>query len=324
MTPTSPAWRRPRPAQILRLVGLILLAGLLVRLDLRRLMQILLAADLRLVSISMLAVLPLMLIKAARWRGILHSQAIELRLGSAFSAYLSSLFVGSITFLAAGELVKVMTLTGGGRTTPPKAVASVLADRLFDLYTLLIIGGAGVLALLTDRLGQIELAIAVIALVGPLVVVSHDASFAMVQRFGDRLGQPGRRLFGHDSYLTEIRASFRQLRWRRVIVSVGLTAVSYVVFFAQCYLLAFAIGLRVGIVPLSFAVALANLVTMLPISISGLGTREATLVSYLATAGVPSEAALGFSVLMFLTFHVAGGLMGAVSWWLRPVPVRAA
>jgi len=37
--------------------------------------------------------------------------------------------------------------------------------------------------------------------------------------------------------------------------------------------------------------------------------------------GVPAEAALSFSLLVFLTFYVAGGLMGAVAWGVKPVPV---
>ena len=63
-------------------------------------------------------------------------------------------------------------------------------------------------------------------------------------------------------------------------------------------------------------------VTLLPISISGLGTREAAIVAYLGTIGVPAEAALGFSLLVFVTFYVGGGLMGAAAWWVKPVPLK--
>ena len=40
---------------------------------------------------------------------------------------------------------------------------------------------------------------------------------------------------------------------------------------------------------------------------------------YLSTAGVPGEVALGFSLLVFVTFYMAGGLMGALAWWVKPV-----
>ena len=90
----------------------------------------------------------------------------------------------------------------------------------------------------------------------------------------------------------------------------------------RCYLLALALGLKTSFIQISFAVALGSLVTLLPISISGLGTREAAIVAYLGTAGVPAEMALSFSLLVFLTFYVAGGLMGAVAWWVKPIQIK--
>jgi uncharacterized membrane protein YbhN (UPF0104 family) len=92
-------------------------------------------------------------------------------------------------------------------------------------------------------------------------------------------------------------------------------------FYGQCYLLALALSLPIDIIRVSMAVALGSLVTLIPISISGLGTREAVIVAYLGNAGVAPEAALGFSFLVFATFYIAGGLMGAIAWWLHPVPL---
>jgi len=76
-------------------------------------------------------------------------------------------------------------------------------------------------------------------------------------------------------------------------------------------------------VPVTFAVALGSLITLLPISISRLGTRAAAMIAYLDTVGIPAEAALSFSLLVFVTFYVAGGLIGALAWWIKPVPIRS-
>jgi len=61
----------------------------------------------------------------------------------------------------------------------------------------------------------------------------------------------------------------------------------------------------------------------LPISVSGLGTREAAVVAFLGIHGVPAELALGFSLLVFATFYVASGVLGAIAWWLKPMPLAA-
>jgi hypothetical protein len=98
---------------------------------------------------------------------------------------------------------------------------------------------------------------------------------------------------------------------------------AYGIFFGQCYLLALALGLPLSYLQVSYTVAIGSLVTLLPISISGLGTREAAIIAYLATAGITGEQALGFSLLVFAAFYVAGGLFGAVAWLIKPAPLAA-
>jgi uncharacterized membrane protein YbhN (UPF0104 family) len=52
--------------------------------------------------------------------------------------------------------------------------------------------------------------------------------------------------------------------------------------------------------------------TLLPISIGGVGVREGVLVVTLATFGVPAHEALAFSILVFATTILAPGLAGGV------------
>jgi hypothetical protein len=60
----------------------------------------------------------------------------------------------------------------------------------------------------------------------------------------------------------------------------------------------------------------------LPISISGIGTRDAVIITYLGSLGIPAEGALGFSLLISLMFYTGGGLMGFAAWWLKPLPTN--
>ena len=68
--------------------------------------------------------------------------------------------------------------------------------------------------------------------------------------------------------------------------------------------------------------ALTNIFTFLPISISGLGTREAALAFLLLPRGISLELILAYSMGVLLVFFVAGGLMGAVAWFLKPVAIK--
>lgn len=45
------------------------------------------------------------------------------------------------------------------------------------------------------------------------------------------------------------------------------------------------------------------------------------MIVCLGTVDVKAEAILDFALLVFGTFYVAGGLMRAIAWWVKPVPL---
>jgi hypothetical protein len=120
-----------------------------------------------------------------------------------------------------------------------------------------------------------------------------------------------------------MRSGLRQLSLHSALLAVGLTIGTYAVFFGQCYLLALALDMSLSYVQVSYAVAIGSLVTLLPLSVSGLGTREAAMITYLGTAGIAPPLALAFSLLVFATFYLASGALGALAWWLKPAPLDA-
>lgn len=312
--------RRTFISWLLRLLGIGLLIVLLTRLNLGRVLETLQQANFFLVMLAVLAVIPLIWLKTLRWQGLLRSQAVEFPIRPALLAYFGSLFIGFLTPGRLGEFVKAIHVSRDCEVPAAQAFSSVLGDRLFDLYTLLVVGGAALLNSTVGITEALELVASIVLLSLPLVVFLNNATFGLIQRFGLKLGSFGRKLFAPGGWLVEMRQSLRQTKsW--ALVAAALTILAYAVFFGQCYLLALALGIPVGPIHISCAVALGSLVTLLPVSISGLGTREAVIVVYLNALGVTEEKALAFSLLVFVTFYIAGGLMGAVAWCMKPIPL---
>lgn len=305
----------------LRLVGLALLVVLLIQVDLARLVQVLQSTNLLLVALAVGTILPMIGTKTVRWLRILHSQETRYTFAPAFLAYLGSMFVGLLTPGRLGEFVKALHVSRDCGVPLARAFSSVLVDRLYDLYLLLIVGSAALLTLVHSGTEVLTLVVSVGALTVPLALFLSDPAFAFAQSLGNRFGRVGQRVFAADGWLVEMRDGMKQLSLRSMLLAAGLTVLAYGIFFGQCYLLALALEMPLSYVEVSYAVAIGSLVTLLPISISGLGTREASIIAYLGTAGVPAEAALGFSLLVFTTFYLSGGLMGAVAWWVQPAPL---
>jgi uncharacterized protein (TIRG00374 family) len=304
-----------------RLIGLVLLVVLLVRLDVGRLAATLSAADGSLIALAVVGMIPLIAIKTVRWQAVLHVQGVRFSFLPALAAYFGSLFVGYLTPGRLGEFVKAAHVSQDDRVSFGRAFSTVLADRLFDLYALLVVGGAAVARMTTSSLLIAVAGPALILTLGLIVFVNRTA-FGWFRKVAGRFDRATSRLGALGRWILDTRDGLRELTVGYLALAFGLTAAAYVLFFGQCYLLAMALSLPINMLTVSMAVALGSLVTLIPISISGLGTREAVIVAYLGGAGVSPESALGFSFLVFVTFYIAGGLMGALAWWLRPVPLR--
>ena len=85
------------------------------------------------------------------------------------------------------------------------------------------------------------------------------------------------------------------------------------------------VGVTTGLAAWFVAWPLSKLIAVLPISLGGIGVREATLVSLLAPYGAPREAVLASGILWQAVLIVTG-IVGLIVTQLliRPTPVRAA
>jgi glycosyltransferase 2 family protein len=305
----------------IRLAGIVLLIVLFWQIDFTRTLALMKQVSLPVFAVAVLLNIPQIFLKAYRWQGLLRSQKIHYGIVPALLSYFGSIFIGLLTPGRLGELIKTIHVSQDCGVSKARALSSVLVDRLFDLYALLLVGDAALLSRSRSLNNILALVESAVLLVFPLVVLLHDGLFHWVERLISKMGKWGAKLFAPESWLIELRTAMRELPLGAAIVAGTLTFLAYAVFFEQCFLLAQALNVKASFFQISYAVALGSLVTLIPISISGLGTREATIVAYLGTAGVSSQLSLGYSLLVFVAFYVAGGLMGAAAWSMKPVAI---
>ena len=302
----------------LRLLGLVLLGILLWQVDVSRVASFVAKASPAFLLAAVILNIPQITLKAIRWRALLRAHAIEYGAVPAILSYFGSIFVGLLTPGRLGEFVKALHVKQDCDVPVGRAMSSVLVDRIFDLYALLLFGGAALLSTAQGRKSGWLLAESAAVLILPMVLFLNDRSFHAFQDLVSRMGKWTARVFREGSWLLELRTYLKSLKIATVSLAILLTAAAYFLFFTQCFLIARSLELQVGPLPISFAVALGSLVTLIPVSISGLGTREAVMIGYLSTTGVPAEQSLGFSLLVFVVFYIAGALLGAIAWMIKP------
>src|SRR4030095_149606 len=79
-----------------------------------------------------------------------------------------------------------------------------------------------------------------------------------------------------------------------------------------CYVVAWAMGLPMGVLTLVAFISLVDLVRLMPISVGGLGVREWAIIALFATLGITKEQSLTFSILVFAPIYlnaIVGGLL---------------
>jgi hypothetical protein len=115
---------------------------------------------------------------------------------------------------------------------------------------------------------------------------------------------------------------YREARWRGVILAA--TAQSFLfqaVVILVVFLNANALGLSVPVAALAVFVPLISLAGMLPVSVNGLGIREALYLLLFGRIGVPADAAVTMALLYFAV-TLAASLPGGIVYALQRGPGR--
>ncbi|MFA5212717.1 MAG: flippase-like domain-containing protein, partial [Methanoregula sp.] len=102
-------------------------------------------------------------------------------------------------------------------------------------------------------------------------------------------------------------------------IVVGL--LSWIPPFIYGYLLALSIGIDVGIFFFVLVIPVLSLLDLLPISISGIGTRDIALIFLFGLKGISAEQAVAFSLLYLFMSYWLIALIGAGVYLKYPIEI---
>ena len=255
-------------------------------------------------------------VMASRWQLLLRAKHVHLPIGWLTRTYFVSLFAGQ--FLPAaigGDAVRAVEL---GRRThdAPEAVASVLIDRLVGVVSLV---GLAVVAYAAGghSAGGIEVLIAE-AVFGVAAAVVLALLFSpRLRGFAARWLEPrvdGRRLAAGERFYDALHA-YREHRATLGAVF-ALAVVVQVTRIFVIVMLVKALGLDDVTTSSIFATAPVLFAALiLPVSLNGIGVREAVFVYFLRDSTTPAQAiALGVA---FFAVGAATALIGALILLVR-------
>lgn len=302
---------------LLHSVGIILFAFLVYRTDWDHLPHILRNTNWWLLLVICILHYALLWIKSARWRHLLTLQGVTVKSRDAFLYVLASTFVGTITPGRLGEFTKAIYLKRNNELNIGYGFASVLVDRLSDILLLAIMAAFGMILIApwqgAESLGYLVL----VGIFGGMLPLLHSRSLGWLRNKAssqaDRL-LPA--MFKHA--LGQFRQGLQDLLVSRTLMTLPYTVAAMTIWFFQVWLLAFAMHLPFSALQILGAVSIASFAAFIPISVGGLGSRDAVLLLLLSTAAVPDSSILSYSLGLFLVFYVIAGIMCLPAWlWIE-------
>ncbi len=197
------------------------------------------------------------------------------------------------------------------------ALALVVFEKL---VLVLSYAGAAVvcLALDFDRLqaggwqmavGLAGLTLAITAAMFPFF--SRACSNWMQRLFGKERKYVPKSLSSGVTKLLAAVAAYQDLSRQAVLRIIGMSMLSYALFVAGAYVVALGMDVPIDLLSLAWMRSAVFLLTLIPVTVGGLGVRELSFVGFMALYGVPKSQALGFSLVLF-AIQTGIGLLGAL------------
>ncbi len=237
---------------------------------------------------------------AYRWKLVASLMGFHNRFAEFFTYYFIGMFFNLFLPTAiGGDIGKCYYLARGNKKVL-RAVVSVLVDRGAGLIVLVMI--AGISLTIVDSI-SLPSSLPAGILIGNAAVVIGLVTPVFAGKYLTRMGE---------------KVSLLLTYWKQPLPLIKAVVISFI-FHALIIIIHILIGLSLEMtIPWKFylfVVPLVVTVSMLPVSLSGIGLREGAYVFFLAFVNVPKTEALTFAFgwfTIFLMSSLSGGIVFAV------------
>jgi uncharacterized protein (TIRG00374 family) len=237
-----------------------------------------------------------------------------------FQVYYISWFLSIIPLAAISPISKLIYLKDEGKPTDITAV-SITLDKLFDIIGLMFFSLFGIVYFpqsffkdlhLWVYFGGMAFLVLVILVFGSRIWKIFKE---LLRRYSSqRLQKLGS---GLELYLTKFWSEFDMKLFSLLLgISITIGLLRSLIL----YLLAISLNIHVSFGLIIACRALFGIVNIIPITVSGLGTRDAILLPALSLSGVSKEFALALGFVAFL-WALISKISGIIFWVKRPLPL---
>lgn len=293
-------------------ISIILLVLLFRQVDARAILGIIAGAHRGLLVLSFVIFFSTYIICVYRWEMLLKALKVDLPLSRVVVSFSGGIFFNLfLPSTIGGDLIRSLDL-GNHTGKPREVVATVFLDRLSGYVGLVLVALAALIfgwKAVEDKQIFIPLIIVVGLLALILFALFNNFLYVRINRLFDflRLGGIGKAVKSLHQEIYYFR-NHKRIIVKNLLLSFLIQLVSPVC----AYLIGLALGFRVSPAYYFIFQPIIGAITLLPISIGGLGLRDAMTILFFGKVGVSKDLAFAMSLLLFFFLVVYGAVGGLI------------
>lgn len=280
------------------LIGIFIFIFLVFKIGTGKIIAAVLAVDIRYLAVATILVVPIAFLQTYKWSLLLRIQRMHVDFGSLIKIAFIGWFYGFITPGKFGAFIRVFYLKEITGERLGKCTSNVLIDRIVDFFVLLTFATFGSILLINyfSSLFSVLVAVFVILIAAFLFFMKKERSRRVLQVIYYLLPSVLRKNASEtfDSFYKDIP----RVRDLGKIYLIGIF--SWIVVYTQIYIVARGFSVNVPYLYFILIFPIATIISLLPITIGGIGTREASLIVLFSIFNVPPETVVAFSLTGYI------------------------
>ncbi|MDD5687501.1 MAG: lysylphosphatidylglycerol synthase transmembrane domain-containing protein [Elusimicrobia bacterium] len=300
-----------------RFIGILLIVYLIRFVNITKVFSLIINFKVKWLIIAIIINFIAILIRAYRWQKILEIQQINIGLIRLFNIYLVSFAFGLISPGRIGDFSKALYLKQEGYSLS-KSILSSFIDRVYDMIFLIIFGIICLfmaISLFQNQLIILLVFLLVITIFIYMICKNWMFLKNVIRRFlNEKLGEILKNI------IIKIRYESSLFGKKSIIICFFLTVIAWFSYYIQSYFLSKVININIPFIYLVVGISISTVLNLLPISMLGIGTRDAVFITVFSTVAISKEQSLAFSALFLLMF-ILNILTGVIIWWFKPINI---
>lgn len=280
------------------LIGIVLFVYLLIKLDISEILKQLLGANKIYLIIALILVLFYLLFETLKWHVLAKKQKIPILFRESFKINLISNFYGLITPGKLGAIIRAEYLSK--YSSVGKGISNFVVDKILGLISLFFMVLLFGFIILKEKLEWVNGLILIWGILIFFILIGMFLFFYNKEKSKSLLRIVCQRLIpkkmkekakgAFDSFYEDLP------RKGELLGIFILHLISWVACYTVIYFIALSLGINIKFIYFIGVYPLATLVAQIPITIGGLGTREATLIALFAMFGIEAVKVFSMSI----------------------------